>query len=190
MREGWRNGGSQGASTGHTQSFKRVWLVTQDEIAEMKRKFKIMNHQIEQLKEEIGQKDQAYIKEHIEHSKADKEKETLKNELMRVKKQARDAAEGKGRETGRRSGEGRGLERFFFSIGGFMTLFLRHLGEEAIFVDLDHIGGFTILLFRPLWGCQLCRLPKFNLVYPSLVSSLCARGLPESLLTIASFVRR
>ena len=59
----------------------------QDEIAEMKRKFKIMNHQIEQLKEEIQQKDQAYIKEHIEHAKADKEKEGLKNDLTRVKKQ-------------------------------------------------------------------------------------------------------
>ena len=35
----------------------RLWVMhaplVQDEIAEMKRKFKIMNHQIEQLKEEI-----------------------------------------------------------------------------------------------------------------------------------------
>ena len=52
----------------------------------MKRKFKIMNHQIEQLKEEIEAKDQAFVKEHIEHSKADKEKDVLKNDLMRVKK--------------------------------------------------------------------------------------------------------
>jgi len=53
----------------------------------MKRKFKIMNHQIEQLKEEIQAKDQAYVKERIEHTRSDKEKETLKNELMRLKKQ-------------------------------------------------------------------------------------------------------
>ena len=41
----------------------------QDEIAEMKRKFKIMNHQIEQLKEEIQQKGQAYIKVRASESK-------------------------------------------------------------------------------------------------------------------------
>jgi len=67
--------------------YSKNLIESQDEIAEMKRKFKIMNHQIEQLKEEIQQKDQAYIKEHIDHTKADKEKETLKNDLMRVKKQ-------------------------------------------------------------------------------------------------------
>ena len=32
--------------------------------------FKIMNHQIEQLKDEIQQKDNALVKEHIEHQKA------------------------------------------------------------------------------------------------------------------------
>mmetsp|Transcript_33592 Transcript_33592/g.92038 ORF Transcript_33592/g.92038 Transcript_33592/m.92038 type:complete len:179 (+) Transcript_33592:1722-2258(+) len=53
----------------------------------MKRKFKIMNHQIEQLKEEIQAKDQAYVKERIEHTKSEKEKDTLKNELIRIKKQ-------------------------------------------------------------------------------------------------------
>ena len=52
----------------------------------MKRKFKIMHHQIEQLKEEIQAKDQAYVKERVEHTRSDKEKETLKNELMRLKK--------------------------------------------------------------------------------------------------------
>ena len=35
----------------------------------MKRKFKIMNHQIEQLKEEITAKDQALVKEHFDHKK-------------------------------------------------------------------------------------------------------------------------
>lgn len=35
----------------------------------MKRKFKIMNHQIEQLKEEIGAKDLALVKEHFDHMK-------------------------------------------------------------------------------------------------------------------------
>ena len=31
-------------------------------------------------------KDQAYVKERIEHTRSDKEKEALKNELMRIKK--------------------------------------------------------------------------------------------------------
>lgn len=41
----------------------------QDEIAEMKRKFKIMGHQIEQLKEELSAKDLALVKEHFDHMK-------------------------------------------------------------------------------------------------------------------------
>mmetsp|Transcript_9593 Transcript_9593/g.21708 ORF Transcript_9593/g.21708 Transcript_9593/m.21708 type:complete len:403 (-) Transcript_9593:263-1471(-) len=67
--------------------YSKHLIESQDEIAEMKRKFKIMNHQIEQLKEEIQAKDQAYIKERIEHTKSEKEKDTLKNELIRIKKQ-------------------------------------------------------------------------------------------------------
>jgi len=66
--------------------YSKNLIESQDEIAEMKRKFKIMNHQIEQLKEEIDAKDQAFVKEHIEHSKADKEKDALKNHLMHVRK--------------------------------------------------------------------------------------------------------
>ena len=38
--------------------YSKNLIESQDEIAEMKRKFKIMNHQIEQLKEEIQAKDQ------------------------------------------------------------------------------------------------------------------------------------
>jgi len=67
--------------------YSKSLIESQDEIAEMKRKFKIMNHQIEQLKEEIQAKDQAYVKERIEHTKSEKEKDTLKNELIRIKKQ-------------------------------------------------------------------------------------------------------
>merc|ERR1719199_338651 len=39
--------------------YSKNLIESQDEIAEMKRKFKIMNHQIEQLKEEITAKDHA-----------------------------------------------------------------------------------------------------------------------------------
>lgn len=45
-------------------------LGAQDEIDEMKRKFKIMNHLVEQLKEEINSKDVTLIKEHYDHRKA------------------------------------------------------------------------------------------------------------------------
>ena len=50
----------------------------QDEITENKRKLKIMNHQIDQLKEEIQTKEAALVKEQLEHQRVEKEKETLK----------------------------------------------------------------------------------------------------------------
>ena len=40
------------------RSRRDLGRISQDEIAEMRRKFKIMTRQIEQLKEEIQQKDQ------------------------------------------------------------------------------------------------------------------------------------
>merc|ERR1711903_57482 len=44
--------------------YSKNLIEAQDEIQEMRRKFKIMNHQISQLKEEIGAKDLALVKEH------------------------------------------------------------------------------------------------------------------------------
>ena len=64
--------------------YSKNLLEAQDEIAEMKRKFKIMNHQIEQLKEEIGTKDLALVKEHFDHMKVEKEKESLRFELNKA----------------------------------------------------------------------------------------------------------
>ncbi|KAJ1637888.1 hypothetical protein T492DRAFT_900634 [Pavlovales sp. CCMP2436] len=66
--------------------YSKNLIEAQDEIAEMKRKFKIMNHQIEQLKEEITAKEAAHIKEHFEHAKAEKEREAYKGDLARVKR--------------------------------------------------------------------------------------------------------
>lgn len=60
----------------------------QDEITEMKRKLKIMNHQIDQLKEEIQAKEALLVKEHLEHQRVEKEKETLKAELQKMKQLA------------------------------------------------------------------------------------------------------
>jgi len=67
--------------------YSKNLIESQDEIAEMKRKFKIMTRQIEQLKEEIQSKDQALVKEHFEHMKVDKEKEALREALSTVIKQ-------------------------------------------------------------------------------------------------------
>ena len=47
-----------------------------------------MNHQIDQLKEEIQAKEGALVKEHLEHQRVEKEKETLKAELQKMKQLA------------------------------------------------------------------------------------------------------
>jgi len=66
--------------------FSKNLVESQDEIAEMKRKFKIMYHQIEQLKEEIKEKDQALIKEHWDHTRMQKNCETIKDQMEKAKK--------------------------------------------------------------------------------------------------------
>lgn len=65
--------------------YSKNLIESQDEITEMKRKLKIMNHQIDQLKEEIQAKESALVKEHLEHQRVEKEKETLKGELQKMK---------------------------------------------------------------------------------------------------------
>merc|ERR1712066_301533 len=44
-----------------------------EEISEMRKKFRVMHHQIEQLKEEIKEKDKAMITEHFDHQFIQKE---------------------------------------------------------------------------------------------------------------------
>ena len=63
--------------------FSKSLIESQDEVAELKKKFKIMGHQIEQLKEEITAKDQALVKEHFDFQRAEKTKENVQNELNR-----------------------------------------------------------------------------------------------------------
>jgi chromosome segregation ATPase len=67
--------------------YSKNLIESQDEVNEMKRKLKVMNHQIDQLKEEIQNKEGALVKEHFEHLKVEKEKEALKNELQKLKQQ-------------------------------------------------------------------------------------------------------
>ncbi len=71
--------------------YSKNMIESQDEITEMKRKFKIMNHQIEQLKEEIVAKDHALVKEHFERNKVEKKKDHAKQELAKRKKTLADA---------------------------------------------------------------------------------------------------
>lgn len=47
-----------------------------------------MNHQIDQLKEEITSKEQALVREHLDRQKVEKEKDNLKAELQRMKQMA------------------------------------------------------------------------------------------------------
>ena len=58
--------------------YSKNLIECQDEITEMKRKLKIMNHQIDQLKEEITSKEAALVKEHLEHQRVEKDKDALK----------------------------------------------------------------------------------------------------------------
>jgi chromosome segregation ATPase len=63
--------------------YSKGLLESQDEIAELRKKFKIMGHQIEQLKEEIASKDSAIVKEHFEFQRVEKLKENIQSELSR-----------------------------------------------------------------------------------------------------------
>ena len=67
--------------------YSKQLVESQEEINGLKRKFRLMNHQIEQLKEEISAKDHAIVKEHFHHHTVDKERELLKNELTKIRKQ-------------------------------------------------------------------------------------------------------
>ena len=65
--------------------YSKNLIEAQDEIAEMKRKLKIMNHQIDQLKEEISTKEVHLQKEHQQYEMLDSQKNKLKAELDRLK---------------------------------------------------------------------------------------------------------
>eukprot|EP00825_Cyclidium_porcatum_P005862 TRINITY_DN1287_c0_g1_i7.p1 TRINITY_DN1287_c0_g1~~TRINITY_DN1287_c0_g1_i7.p1 ORF type:complete len:699 (-),score=223.57 TRINITY_DN1287_c0_g1_i7:296-2392(-) len=66
---------------------------SQEELQEIKRRYKIVNHSISQLKEEIEQKELALAKEHFEHKKKDKHIEEQANILKRYRKDIKDKEE-------------------------------------------------------------------------------------------------
>ena len=57
---------------------------TQDETAEIKRRYKIVTHQISQLKEEIDAKGAALAKEHFELAQKEKEIDEAKKKIERL----------------------------------------------------------------------------------------------------------
>jgi chromosome segregation ATPase len=63
--------------------YSKALVEKEDEVAELKKKFKILGHQIDQLKEEIVSKDQALVKEHFELQKTEKLRENIQAELNR-----------------------------------------------------------------------------------------------------------
>merc|ERR1719198_1729060 len=67
--------------------YSKNLIEAQDEIQEMRRKFKIMNHQISQLKEEIQAKDSALMAVHLEHARLEKEREMQKTEIQKLRNQ-------------------------------------------------------------------------------------------------------
>merc|ERR1719222_1244604 len=67
--------------------YSKNLLESQEEIAEMRKKFKVMYHQIEQLKEEIKEKDKAMITEHFDHQFIQKESDKTKDNLEKHNKQ-------------------------------------------------------------------------------------------------------
>merc|ERR1719482_986966 len=80
--------------------YSKNLIESHEEIAEMRRKFKIIYHQIEQHKEEIKEKDQTLIKDHFEHHKVQqaceqtKELETTIQEAEAEKRNQRKELEG------------------------------------------------------------------------------------------------
>jgi chromosome segregation ATPase len=67
--------------------YSKQLVDSQDEIARLRREFRTMNHSIDQMKEEISIKDNAIVKEHFCHHSVEKEREILKNEITKIKKQ-------------------------------------------------------------------------------------------------------
>ncbi len=68
---------------GERNTYSKQLMDSQDEIAEMRKKFKLLGHQVEQLKEELASKEQALVKEHFDFQRAEKSREHIQNELNR-----------------------------------------------------------------------------------------------------------
>ncbi|XP_071895868.1 cilia- and flagella-associated protein 58 [Anas platyrhynchos] len=68
--------------------YSKNLVEAKDEIAEMKKRLKAVTQQAERLTEEITDKEAALAKAHQEHQETEREKDALKAELLKMKKQA------------------------------------------------------------------------------------------------------
>ncbi|GAA6095409.1 cilia- and flagella-associated protein 58 [Tachysurus ichikawai] len=71
-------------------NYSKNLLDAQHEIMDMKHKIKSMSQETGQLTEEIKSNEVALVKEHLEFLRIEKEKEALKVELQKIKKQAQE----------------------------------------------------------------------------------------------------
>ncbi|KAL0231925.1 hypothetical protein PCE1_002922 [Barthelona sp. PCE] len=72
---------------GDRNLYSKQLVESHDEILELRRKFKLLSHQILQLKEEIELKDSLLVKSNFTKIRLSKQKESLKIEVQKLKKQ-------------------------------------------------------------------------------------------------------
>ncbi|NXM30225.1 CFA58 protein, partial [Oxyruncus cristatus] len=68
--------------------YSKNLIEAKDEIADTRMKLKTSTRQLDQLKEELKDKDVALEKAHLDHQQSEEEKESLKAELVKMTKQA------------------------------------------------------------------------------------------------------
>ncbi|NWV05628.1 CFA58 protein, partial [Ptilonorhynchus violaceus] len=68
--------------------YSKNLIEAKDEIAETKMKLKTATRQVDQLKDELKDKDAALEKAHLDYQQSEHEKESLKSELLKLTKQA------------------------------------------------------------------------------------------------------
>nr|VZI36376.1 unnamed protein product [Spirometra erinaceieuropaei] len=73
------------AVRGDRNLYSKNLIEAQDEIAEMKRKLRIMTHQIAQLKDEISTKDAIIVQENIERQRVEAERDNMNMDLQNIK---------------------------------------------------------------------------------------------------------
>ena len=67
--------------------YSKQLIDLQNDISSLKTTFRQMNHTIDQQKEDIAQRDSLIVKEHFLHHSVEKERELLKNQLIKSRKQ-------------------------------------------------------------------------------------------------------
>ncbi|TNJ27220.1 Coiled-coil protein [Giardia muris] len=73
--------------------YSKSLVEAQDEVSELRRKFRVLSHVIDQLKSEILTKDESLLKEHFAHKSALKEKDAIVQDLERTRQQVRESEE-------------------------------------------------------------------------------------------------